>query len=76
MQKKNYNNLIDHKVIFINPTKLAEHLNFLKLESNIEIWWNNKNLQKELKIFRDKFCIMSNNNSHKKIKKLILNNMN
>ena len=74
--KKNYNNLIDHKVIFINPTKLAEHLNFLKLESNIEIWWNNKNLQKELKIFRDKFCIMSNNNSHKKIKKLILNNMN
>ena len=74
--KKTYYKLLKHKIIFVDPTKLSRHLNFLNLNTHLKEWWEDKSLQKELEIFKNNFCIMSNNNSHKKIKKIILSKIN
>lgn len=58
--KKVFKKLVDSNIIFDDINKLNNHLK--NIWPDIDIWWNNKKLQKNIKYFNKKVNINLNNN--------------
>ena len=67
---KNYEMLIDAKILFLNKDDLVEHLN--QVWNSIDEWWLSKNTQNNIKKFNQKLNITGDYSSLFELKKACL----
>ena len=52
--QKDYEKLIDAKILFLNEKEMAQHIN--KIYDDIEIWWKSEKVQTVKKFFEKKYA--------------------